>query len=269
MIRETWNGGGRSHLFFFPSFSFFFSSFSFSLISISVLYSSLFLSLDRIAGWREWNEDSSRFFVFSLSLFLFLLTLPLFESYISADKWGEKKWARFETVVEWKWISYRLVNRGEGSGKVGPVIGDAITWPRACRLVLFVIYVTSSTKVKFPATSKLYFVRWFKDLDKRFKKKTRKRRFTFIVAMAWLVSDEQPSLFKQRTRGEILYILLQKRSFFFLLFFFRFRFFKIRGYLKKCNLKTMIGETCSNDKKSLIEIKNVSSPRSSRAIICI
>lgn len=203
MIRETWNGGGRSHLFFFPSFSFFFSSFSFFLISISVLYSSLFLSLDRIAGWREWNEDSSRFFVFSLSLFLFLLTLPLFESYISADKWGEKKWARFETVVEWKWISYRLVNR-EGSGKVGPVIGDAITWPRACRLVLFVIYVTSSTKVKFPATSKLYFVRWFKDLDKRFKKKTRKRRFTFIVAMAWLVSDEQPSLFKQRTRGEIL-----------------------------------------------------------------
>lgn len=138
-----------------------------------------------------------------LSLSLFLLTLPLFESYISADKWGEKKWARFETVVEWKWISYRLVNR-EGSGKVGPVIGDAITWPRACRLVLFVIYVTSSTKVKFPATSKLYFVRWFKDLDKRFKKKTRKRRFTFIVAMAWLVSDEQPSLFKQRTRGEIL-----------------------------------------------------------------
>lgn len=76
--------------------------------------------------------------------------------------------------------------------------------------------------------------------------------------MAWLVSDEQPSLFKQRTRGEILYILLQKRSFFFLLFFFRFRFFKIRGYLKKCNSKTIIGETCFNDKKSLIEIKNVS-----------
>lgn len=82
--------GREESPFLLPLLFFFFLLLPFlflALISISVLYFSL--SLDRIAGWREWNEDSSRFFVFSLSLFL--LTLPLFESYISADKWGEKK----------------------------------------------------------------------------------------------------------------------------------------------------------------------------------
>lgn len=102
-------GEGEESLFLLP-FLFFFLLLPFLSLSFSV---------DRTAT-EENGGFEYVFRVFSLSLsFSIPFKPPSFGGgYISADKWGEKKSARFETVVEWKWISYRLESRGRGVEKL-------------------------------------------------------------------------------------------------------------------------------------------------------
>mgnify|MGYP004580311295 CR=1 FL=1 len=89
-----------------------------------------------IAKWKENFKYRSPFFPPPLA------TVPVISRRVNEAR--KKKSTRFETLVEWKWISYRL-EKEEGRS-LGLAIGNAITWPPCLPpRFLLVIYVTSPT----------------------------------------------------------------------------------------------------------------------------